>query len=82
MAADGSARVGARVHSLSSLGLAEAEGLDAISREKVEDAMTDDAPMWVQTFDFLPRTTLDPPRWKKTGYGKWQHHEHISVLES
>ena len=61
-----SARVGARVHSLSSLGLAEAAGLDAISFEKAEDTTTDDVPMWVKTEDYpeVLRSMLDPRRWK------------------
>ena len=55
-----SARVGARVHSLSSDGLAEAAGLDAIYLQIAEDATTDDAPMWERTADVLevPRTML------------------------
>ena len=62
-----SARIGARVRSLSSLGLAEAAGRDVISFEKAEDTSIDDAPMWVKTEDFpqVPRTMLDPSRWKK-----------------
>ena len=57
-----SGHIGARVRSLSSLGLAEAAGRDVISFEKAEDTSIDDAPMWVKTEDFpqVPRTMLDP----------------------
>ena len=55
----GFARVGARVHSLSSLGFARAAGFNAVSRAKTEDTTT--RVMWVHIacFPRVPRSMLD-----------------------
>ena len=62
----------ARQHALSSLGLAEAAGLDPSALVQAELSIEEGSPRWVPTTDFpeVPSSMLDPPKWSQEGFGK------------